>query len=161
MFTDTNGKNCASSEDFKLEWDDMFPIYCTERSSVVIEGFLEKRGVWNPSWRSRYFVLESRGRRSYFKTKSDSAIPDHALGGIPISVHTTIVPAQPEPKGAGSARGSRAIFEVRLPDGEMSSGRSFLLSAPTWEEGERWTAALSEVGRRVLYTSFPLNARHW
>eukprot|EP00291_Cryptomonas_curvata_P013277 CAMPEP_0172176632 /NCGR_PEP_ID=MMETSP1050-20130122/14931_1 /TAXON_ID=233186 /ORGANISM="Cryptomonas curvata, Strain CCAP979/52" /LENGTH=139 /DNA_ID=CAMNT_0012848947 /DNA_START=302 /DNA_END=721 /DNA_ORIENTATION=+ len=139
----------------------MFPAYCTERSSIVIEGFLEKRGVWNPSWRSRYFVLESRGRLSYFKNKSDSLIPDRALGGIPISVHTTIVPAPSETKASGPAHGSRAIFEVRLPDGEARAGRSFLLAAPTREEGERWAAALAEVRRRVLYVSFPLCVRHW
>jgi len=152
-------KHYASSEDFTLEMDDMFPTMCAERSSIVIEGFLEKRGVWNPSWRSRYFILESRGRLSYFKNKADSAIPGRALGAIPISVHTTIVPAPSKP--AVAARCSRAVFEVRMPDGDGSTGRAFLLSAPTTDEGERWVAALAEVRRRVLYVSFPPNVRHW
>ncbi len=139
----------------------MFQAFCIERSGIVIEGLLEKRGWWNPSWRSRYFILESRGRLSYFKNKSDSTVPGRALGAIPISVQTTIVPARIETQTAGAARGSRAIFAVRVPGGEAGTGRSFLLSAPTREEGERWTAALEGLRRRVLYVAFPLNARHW
>jgi hypothetical protein len=156
MCSSANSKHSASSEDFKLEMDDMFPTICAERSSIVIEGFLEKRGVWNPSWRTRYFVLESRGRLSYFKNKADSVVPGRALGSIPISVHTIIVPSASE-----TARCSRELFEVRIPDGDGSTGRVFLLSAPTREEGERWSAALAEVRRRVLYVSFPPNVRHW
>ncbi len=142
-----------------LEMDDMLPPVCSERSSVVIEGFLQKRGVWNPTWRSRYFILESRGRLSYFKTKDDSTVPGRALGAIPIIVHTTIVPAPPE--ADVKVRGKRAVFEVRMPDGEGSTGRTFLLCAQTREDGERWAAALADVHRRVLYVSFPPNVRHW
>ena len=138
--------------------DEMFPAFYSQRASTVIEGFLEKRGVWNPSWRRRYFVLESCGRLSYYKHKPDSTIPGRALGGIPICVQTAIVPAHPATK---TAHGSRAILEVRMPGGGVSSGRTFLLSAPSCEEGERWAAALAEVRRRVLYVSFPLSARHW
>jgi hypothetical protein len=159
LSTDAKLKNCASSEDFKLDMDAMFPIFHAEPNNIVIEGFLEKRGVWNPSWRSRYFVLESRGRLSYFKNEDDSACADRALGTIPISKHTTIVPVPAQAAGAASRK--RAVFEVRMPDGEVSSGRAFLLSAPTRELGERWSAALAEVRRRVLYVSFPPNVRHW
>ncbi len=136
--------------------DIMFPTFHAQRDDIAIEGFLEKRGVWNPSWRSRYFVLETRGRLSYFKDEDDSIFSERALGSIPICVDTTIVPAPSEPAGA-----ARCVFKVLMPGGDVSTGRTFLLSAATREEAERWATALANVRRRVIYVSFPPNVRHW
>ena len=37
--------------------DQLFPVYRPEQS-VLIESTLQKRGQWNPAWKSRYFLLE-------------------------------------------------------------------------------------------------------
>ncbi len=145
------------------------PDNTSSKITVVVEGWLEKRGLWNPAWRSRYFVLDSRGRLSYFKTEADKAVPSHAHGSIPICGKTTITSPAPScggvPHSAQDERGAdaecRVEFELRVPDGHDRAGRTFVLSAPTVGEVRRWTDALAEVQRRVLYVSFPGDVRHW
>ena len=138
-----------------LDADTIFPSF-SANTSVLMEGWLDKRGYWNPARKSRYFVLEMRGRLSYFKSEADRKLNGQVLGSIPINADVEIT-ASKNP----SSQEDRIQIEIRVPNNESRVGRTFVLSTRCREDGERWLAILQETRSRVFYVSFPKNVRHW
>jgi hypothetical protein len=99
------------------------------------EGPLEKRGYWNPSWKSRYFVLSKQGSLSYFAAESEKSSPE-PLGTVPMrnAVITSIPGASGRPQ---------FTIQVQSP-GSPAHGRTFNLAAPNDTALARW---LRELGR--------------
>ena len=62
-----------------------------KEQQVIMEGHLDKRGEWNKAWKTRYFVLESSGKLSYYASESEKDTPSKAKGSIPVSyTHLTL-----------------------------------------------------------------------
>mmetsp|Transcript_87626 Transcript_87626/g.233306 ORF Transcript_87626/g.233306 Transcript_87626/m.233306 type:complete len:156 (+) Transcript_87626:55-522(+) len=123
--------------------------------NVVMHGFLKKRGGWNPAWKSRYFVLDGRGRLHYFKVKSDSSDPARCMGSIPITSETYISTNR-ESKGVPGL-----TFEVRIAANDDHSGRTFYFKTETSEEADVWVTKLKAVAEQILFVSFDCSSRHW
>mmetsp|Transcript_13401 Transcript_13401/g.37066 ORF Transcript_13401/g.37066 Transcript_13401/m.37066 type:complete len:179 (-) Transcript_13401:169-705(-) len=121
---------------------------CIRKQTIVLEGYMEKRGFWNPSWKSRYCALDDVGRFSYFQSKEQATDLSKALGSIPIDQRTVISPVV--------MRGKRATIQIRV-----SSGRVFHMSCNSTEEAEAWVQALENMHQCVHYVAFPQNVRHW
>ena len=118
---------------------------------VQFEGPLEKRGYWNPAWKSRYFVLSRQGVLSYFATKSDKNSPE-PLGSF--TVRNAIITCIPSAPG-------RPQFTVQVHSpGSPVHGRTFILVAPSDDALTRWVRELnraarpeSDAARRALLTA--------
>ena len=136
-----------------LDMNELFPEYLPV-NKVLIEGYLQKRGLWNPSWKSRFFVLEVGGRLSYFTSDNDKCIPKRAKGVIPVDVHTII-------KDEGQGDDGSWRFTIHVPAKGLNLGRTFSLSAECGNMGEQWLNKLSSVQDKIIYTSLPQNVRHW
>jgi hypothetical protein len=133
--------------------DQLFPVYRPEQS-VLIESTLQKRGQWNPAWKSRYFLLEPGGRLSYFTSEEDKHFPERAKGMIPIDVRATI-------KGDGMSEDGRFNFKIVIPGKGLGLARTFNLSTPDNSMYVQWLSKLSSLQEKVIYTSLPQNVRHW
>mmetsp|Transcript_43271 Transcript_43271/g.115751 ORF Transcript_43271/g.115751 Transcript_43271/m.115751 type:complete len:162 (-) Transcript_43271:34-519(-) len=142
---------CASTS-----WLSCSSSYSQESlNTVIMQGFLRKKGEWNPAWKSRYFVFDGRGRLHYFKDKNDSSGSARCLGSIPITSDTKISMCQ------DSRSHCDLTFEVRVAPNEDHSGRTFTLKAETHEEALEWVSVLSSVAERTLLVSFDAGIRHW
>ena len=137
----------AQQDDAKLDLDALFPEYLSE-STVLMEGILEKRGHWNPAWKSRYFVLESNGRLSYFMSKDDKILASNAKGIIPIDNKSKIT-------CEGQGRDGRNIIKIQVPGKVKSAGRTFVLSSSCRAICDQWLHHLSELQSSIIYTSIP------
>mmetsp|Transcript_66322 Transcript_66322/g.177578 ORF Transcript_66322/g.177578 Transcript_66322/m.177578 type:complete len:160 (+) Transcript_66322:121-600(+) len=127
----------------------------TDKEYIVKEGIINKRGKWNRSWKQRFFVLDGRGRLSYFKSQSDSGHPELSQGSIPIFVETEVeITARTQQAGP-------VEFVIRVPASDEHSGRTFELSADTADEAAAWVSALKAVANQVLFVSFKDDVRHW
>mmetsp|Transcript_8330 Transcript_8330/g.24744 ORF Transcript_8330/g.24744 Transcript_8330/m.24744 type:complete len:187 (-) Transcript_8330:104-664(-) len=148
LFEPEHSKQPSMADKRKL---DEYKKQNSQDNFVLMEGALTKRGSMFPSWKERYFVLESRGRLTYYNSEDESSRASNALGSIPICVGTTIT--QPP--------ADKSTFEIRVPPNPNHKGRMFLLSADTHEAASTWAATLQQVQQRVLYVSFPAGLRHW
>jgi hypothetical protein len=105
---------------------------------VQFEGPLEKRGYWNPAWKSRYFVLSRQGSLSYFAAESDKRSSE-PLGSFPVS--NAIVACIPSAPG-------RPQFTILVQSpGSHAHGRTFTLAAPNDTALTRWVRELSRAAR--------------
>jgi hypothetical protein len=105
---------------------------------VQFEGPLEKRGYWNPAFKSRYFVLSKKGTLSYFAAESDKCSPD-PLGSIP--VRNAIINCIPSAPGR-----PQFTILVQSPASPVH-GRTFILAAPTDDDLTRWVRELGRAAR--------------
>jgi hypothetical protein len=111
-----------------------------------MEGVLEKWCRWSNCFKHRYFVLESCGRLSYFKSERDRLFPERTKRVTAINVDTSLFVAQT------TAR-DRITIEIRPPRDAGQGGRPLLLGFASRRELERWHLALAEVQQNVLYVS--------
>jgi hypothetical protein len=130
-----------------------FPTYLPARE-ITAEGYLEKHGGWNQSWKSRYFVLDTRGRMYYFKNQADSDFPERARRGIPITKDVLV-------SRGGVAEDGRLLIRINLPGEGGRAGRTLMLGTWYHEDHQLWLSALEETRQVVLYVAFPRNIRHW
>mmetsp|Transcript_70930 Transcript_70930/g.189393 ORF Transcript_70930/g.189393 Transcript_70930/m.189393 type:complete len:156 (-) Transcript_70930:24-491(-) len=141
-----------------LHLDDVSPTSTVDTSRyslsdsdyIVLEGVMSKRGMWNRCWKSRYFVLDGRGRLYYFKNKEDSAFPERCKGSIPIFV-STLVTQHPD----------QSVFEIHVPASEDHGGRTFTFNASSAKEAEIWVSRIQNVGKDILFVAFKEGVRHW
>ena len=91
-------------------------------AGILIKGVLEKRGGWNTAWKERFFMLESCGRLSYFKSEEDIAFPQRAKGSIPINTTITVKEGEVNP-----AR----MVEILDSNSKKSTLRCFRRISPT------------------------------
>ena len=113
-------------------------------NGVVIEGFMQKRSSWRRSWKKRYFVLESNGRLSYFKSEEDRSCPDKSRGKIPISNDTSV-----EESESGSGKVSINIS----PPSSIGFKRIVTISALNDSDHKSWLDKLQSVQHSVCYVS--------
>mmetsp|Transcript_40924 Transcript_40924/g.109475 ORF Transcript_40924/g.109475 Transcript_40924/m.109475 type:complete len:171 (+) Transcript_40924:145-657(+) len=128
-------------------------FYAQRKPQILLEGYLKKRGHWNPSWKTRYFVFDDMGRLFYFKTKEDSMNLDSSCGRVPINRFVSF--SQP------SSIDGQAVFQFTIPPNDCHNGRTFTLAATNIEEAQKWVHALQDIGQHVFYICFPMHIRHW
>ena len=110
--------------------------------TLVIEGYLMKRGLWKQSWKRRFFVLEDSGRLSYFKSESDKLYPERARGCFPISVDASI-------KQRKSKDGSQTIKVITKESSRFLG--TVKLAAFSQGEHTLWMVGLERVQNTVCY----------
>jgi hypothetical protein len=120
---------------------------------VIMQGFLDKRGEWNKAWKTRFFVLESSGKLSYFQNESDKGTPSKAKGSIPINTGMSIT--------EGAPSDGRSVIEIVIPGSGLSSKRTFIIGCESKELHAEWFSNLTKLQRRVHYVTFQDNVRHW
>uniref|UniRef100_A0A7S0LUK2 PH domain-containing protein n=1 Tax=Cryptomonas curvata TaxID=233186 RepID=A0A7S0LUK2_9CRYP len=108
--------------------------------NVVMEGLMEKRGIWIRSWKTRYFVLESSGRLRYFRCEADKHYPERAKGTIPISMDTVLEPAE--------SKTGRKCIKISASDGP-----TLKLSARSEVAHMHWVRELQKVQNNVCFIS--------
>ena len=114
--------------------------------NVQFEGPLEKRGYWNPAWKSRYFVLSRQGMLSYFAAENDKSSPE-PLGSFPVrSAIVTCIPSAP----------GRPQFTILVQSpGAPAHDRTFTLAAPNDTALARWVRELGRAARQESDTTRP------
>ena len=112
--------------------------------NVVMEGLMEKRGVWIRSWKSRYFVLEGNGRLRYFRSEADKSFPEREQGAIPISMDIVVEPAE--------SKTGRTYIKISASDGP-----TLKLSALSEDSHRRWIVELQKVQNSMLFVSSTLS----
>jgi hypothetical protein len=120
---------------------------------IVIKGYLEKQGGWNTAWKQRFFILESCGKLSYFKSEEDMPYPQRAKGSIPINTSTVVK--------EGEVVSGRTTIVVEVSKSGLSVSRSFVIGFESQETRQIWFRALTKVQKRVHYVAFEDDVRHW
>jgi hypothetical protein len=128
---------------------DSFP----KEQQIVLEGFLDKRGEWNKAWKSRYFVLESSGKLSYFQSEAEKSTPAKAKGSIPINTGMTVK--------EGAPSDGRNVIEITVPGSGLTPKRTFIIGCENQEMYAQWMDSLTKLQKRVHYVTFQDNVRHW
>ena len=144
-------KSEPQSIHLNLDIDELFPEYCPG-NSILMEGFLDKRGSWNPAWQSRYFVLETSGRLTYYASEGDKFAVERAKGIIPINVNTTV---------QSECENGRCVIRIQVAGPGLASRRTFIISSKSKAICDQWLNKLTEMRDKVIYMSFPENVRHW
>ena len=122
-------------------------------AGILIKGVLEKRGGWNTAWKERFFMLESCGRLSYFKSEEDIAFPQRAKGSIPINTTITVK--------EGEVLNGRSTIIIEIPKSGLISGRTFVIGTESKETQQEWLKFLTATQKRVHYVAFEESVRHW
>ena len=120
---------------------------------IILEGPLDKRGEWNKAWKTRYFVLESSGKLSYFQSEADKNTPSKAKGSIPINTGMTVK--------EGSPSEGRSVIEIVVPGSGLTPKRTFVIGCESQENHAQWMDSLTKLQKRVHYVTFQDNVRHW
>mmetsp|Transcript_3749 Transcript_3749/g.11038 ORF Transcript_3749/g.11038 Transcript_3749/m.11038 type:complete len:159 (-) Transcript_3749:98-574(-) len=124
------------------------------RAVVLFEGYMQKRGFWNPAWKERYFVLDNCGRLYYYKSKSDRDSGECSAGRLALNRFCSIS----VPQGQS---GQTICFDIQVPANGQLRNRTFHLCAPSLDVFEQWSFAVEKVKKRVIYVSFPDHGRWW
>mmetsp|Transcript_12499 Transcript_12499/g.34369 ORF Transcript_12499/g.34369 Transcript_12499/m.34369 type:complete len:203 (-) Transcript_12499:230-838(-) len=122
--------------------------------STVIEGTLEKRGYWNPSWKARHFVLDNKGRMFYYKSKDAKDSGKSAVGRIALN-RFCLVTRRTDPNG------EKYFLDLFIPANGQHRDRTFHLSASDSESCEQWAGAIESVKQKLLYTCFHDKGSWW
>ena len=112
------------------------------KSHVLIQGTLEKRRSWTRSWKKRFFVLESNGKLSYFRSEEDKEFPERARGKVPISNDTCIEES--------TADGKRSI---KIYPTDASITKPVKISAESEQAHQLWMKSLQAVQHDIYYVS--------
>ena len=112
------------------------------KSKVLIQGTLEKRRVWTRSWKKRFFVLESNGKLSYFRSEEDKEFPERARGKVPISNDTRIE----ESRTGGK-------WSIKIYPTDTSISKTVKISAESEQAHQLWIKSLQAVQNDVYYVS--------
>lgn len=140
----------ADKSESDLSLDLLYPNYLLP-NTVLAEGFLFKRGKWNPAWKSRYFVLEVGGRLSYFLSKIDKDCQERAKGIILIDVNATV-------NETGTSDGHNT-FKIHIPGQGLGLGRTYVVGSETVKERDLWVSLLSATKAKVRYVALPRKDR--
>eukprot|EP00292_Cryptomonas_paramecium_P021827 CAMPEP_0113683664 /NCGR_PEP_ID=MMETSP0038_2-20120614/13475_1 /TAXON_ID=2898 /ORGANISM="Cryptomonas paramecium" /LENGTH=163 /DNA_ID=CAMNT_0000603131 /DNA_START=63 /DNA_END=554 /DNA_ORIENTATION=+ /assembly_acc=CAM_ASM_000170 len=127
-------------------------IEASER--VVVEGTLEKRGYWNPSWKSRYFVLDSKGHLCYYKSREDIDAGKSPSGRIAITRCCSVLTKV-------SVEADKFCFDVHIPANGHNRDRTFQLCASSAESMKVWVDAIEDVRQRIFYVTFEKGGSWW
>ena len=109
---------------------------------MVKEGFLDKRGEWNSSWKTRYFVLDSSHELKYFSKETDKDSPDKVKGYITL-FRAPVVEGIPE-KG-------RFIIQIDGSNHGLKR-RVFILGTKSQEEHANWMKHLLAATQATVLT---------
>mmetsp|Transcript_59390 Transcript_59390/g.158022 ORF Transcript_59390/g.158022 Transcript_59390/m.158022 type:complete len:168 (-) Transcript_59390:707-1210(-) len=114
---------------------------------VVKEGMLRKRGLWNPGWKARYFVLDNRGRISYYDSEFKRDSVGDCSGRIALNKNCTVTLPVQDKEGW-------FCFDLRVPANGQNFSRTFHFSAPTEEECIEWKEVIENIKRFIFYSCF-------
>mmetsp|Transcript_8126 Transcript_8126/g.24356 ORF Transcript_8126/g.24356 Transcript_8126/m.24356 type:complete len:284 (-) Transcript_8126:104-955(-) len=121
------------------------------KCAAILCGTLKKRGYWNPSWKTRYFVLTEGGDLNYYSCHFEAAAGGRRRGTIPILV--TPRSSTPSDIPLETCVRSRGHFQIEIdvrttPPGKLTpSSRTYHLAADSSKTRARWLAALQYVAQ--------------
>lgn len=93
---------------------------------ILFEGFLEKRGWYNTSWKRRYFMLKPSGLHYYSdKPSEEASLPQPARGCINLILVSKVIPVIETQR---AQRGLSRAFSFKRPEkGGISGSHRFRL----------------------------------
>mmetsp|Transcript_43785 Transcript_43785/g.116956 ORF Transcript_43785/g.116956 Transcript_43785/m.116956 type:complete len:237 (+) Transcript_43785:142-852(+) len=131
-----NGSSACSNSCWRTMARKNVPVIC---------GTLNKRGYWNPSWKSRYFVLTQDGDLNYYSCQFEALTGGRRCGSIPIAQRNTPSDTGHTQETHIRARGQFYIeidVHTSTPGLLTPSTRTYVLAADSRALRARWLAAL-------------------
>eukprot|EP00292_Cryptomonas_paramecium_P015579 CAMPEP_0113661844 /NCGR_PEP_ID=MMETSP0038_2-20120614/217_1 /TAXON_ID=2898 /ORGANISM="Cryptomonas paramecium" /LENGTH=132 /DNA_ID=CAMNT_0000576615 /DNA_START=1 /DNA_END=396 /DNA_ORIENTATION=+ /assembly_acc=CAM_ASM_000170 len=111
----------------EIDWSEC-ELEPTRKVEVLAEGILEKRGFWNPSWKARYFVLDSRGRLFYYKSFWHR-MANMPAGKIALTRDCSVSNVQ---------QGDKFFIDLHVPANGRLVDRTFHFLASSQKIGQKW-----------------------
>eukprot|EP00292_Cryptomonas_paramecium_P024001 CAMPEP_0113679774 /NCGR_PEP_ID=MMETSP0038_2-20120614/10869_1 /TAXON_ID=2898 /ORGANISM="Cryptomonas paramecium" /LENGTH=146 /DNA_ID=CAMNT_0000597919 /DNA_START=83 /DNA_END=523 /DNA_ORIENTATION=+ /assembly_acc=CAM_ASM_000170 len=110
----------------------------SNKTFVLMDGILTKRGAWNTSFKERYFVLNSDGNLVYYHSAEDRKFPERALGVIPLRMAGSTAVVK---EGNSNRDYPFILIEFKSP----KTSRTYVLGAATEYQQKNWLRALQTV----------------